>query len=346
MDVTSQTNEAATLDATDVVALARRLVDVPSVTGSEASIGALLLDVLGGLGFDARPQAVEGDRFNVHTLTDETRVVLCTHMDTVGPHFGSSEDDTTLFGRGACDAKGILAAMIVALRGLRDRGERRVGLLALVGEEVDSIGARAAGALARSTTHVVVGEPTEGRMAVGHKGALAVTLRAGGRAAHSGYPELGSSAVHTLLDALADVRSASWGADRLLGDATVNVGTIEGGVASNVLAPSAGARLMIRLVGPSRDARARMAEILERHPDVEAVDLTASDPVRCLTLDGFSTEPVSFGSDLPWLEAFGDRLLFGPGSIRHAHTSEERIEKRALVEAVAAYRSIATRLLS
>lgn len=346
MDLTSQTNHVPTLEATDVVALARRLIDVPSVTGSEARIGALLLDVLGGLGFDARRQAVEGDRFNVHTLTDETRVVLCTHMDTVGPYVGSWEDDATLFGRGACDAKGILAAMIVALCGLRDRGERRVGLLALVGEEVDSIGARAATALAGSTTHVVVGEPTEGRMAVGHKGALAVTLRAKGRAAHSGYPELGSSAVHALLDALADVRSASWGSGAALGDATVNVGTLEGGVAPNVLAPSAEARLLIRLVGPGCDGVARLTEILERHSDVEAADLTVSDPVRCLTLDGFAAEPVSFGSDLPWLEPFGGRLLFGPGSIRHAHTAGERIEKSDLVEAVGAYESIATRLLS
>lgn len=328
-----------------VVELARALIDAPSVTGDEAACGHLLVDLLRDLGLEPQRQVVEGSRFNVHTVTPETRVVLCTHYDTVAPHIPSSEDEALLHGRGACDAKGILAAMSLAVASLSRNGEKRVGLLAVVGEETDSAGARAASVLAGQTTHILVGEPTEGRMATGHKGALSTRLQARGREAHSGYPQWGESAVHYLLDALDEIRRTPWGVDPRLGEATVNVGTVSGGVAANVLAPRAEAQLMIRLVDSGQAALDRLETVLECHPNVEATEVTASDPVSCMTLEGFETSPVAFGSDLPWLEAFGERLLFGPGSIRHAHRPDEHITKQDLVNAVHSYQSIAINLL-
>ncbi len=318
-----------------VVRLTRRLVDIPSVTGEEREVGDFLSGELTALGFGVEAQEVTPTRSNVLVLPEGARAVLCTHMDTVAPFIPSSEDDTHLWGRGACDAKGILAAMVAAAVRLRER-EYPVGMLFVVGEETDSVGAKTANKLSPGTDFLVVGEPTEGLLASGHKGMLAFELAVQGEAAHSAYPHLGDSAVHRLLDILSRVRGHDWGEDAVLGAASVNVGSIEGGVAMNVVAPTATATVSIRLVGSVAAARAALAG-LTRDERVSVRMITESSAVRCESVDGFPSVPVAFGTDLFHLTRWGRPLLMGPGSIHFAHRDDERIEKRALLRAVDDY---------
>ncbi|MEZ4415979.1 MAG: M20/M25/M40 family metallo-hydrolase [Gemmatimonadota bacterium] len=326
--------------------LTRRLIDTPSVTGDEEAVGSLIAAELSARRFHPRFQSVDDHRRNVYVLEPQTRVVFCTHMDTVAPYIPSSEDDTWIHGRGACDAKGILAAMVVAAQRLHERGHTDVGLLFLVGEETDSQGARVANTLDNEVAYVVVGEPTQGTLASGHKGVLALEITVQGRAAHSAYPHLGDSAIHRLLDLLDRLRTLDWGSDPVLGEATLNVGTIQGGVAMNVVAPSARATVAIRLVGSASDALDRLHEALGDDPAVQTRIVSRSDAVRCHTVEGFPSEPVAFGSDLFYLDRWGRPLLIGPGSIHVAHTDGERIAKRDLLDAVDIYVRLAERLLA
>lgn len=330
----------------DVISLARTLIDIPSVTGDEGPIARRLVEILEERGFTRVVlQPVEGDRANVACFPDDPRVVFCTHMDTVGPTERSSESDGKLYGRGAVDAKGILAAMILATESLKGRGEDRVGLLFLVGEEVDSIGAQVADRFSPHPEFLVVGEPTEAKLATAQKGGLAARIRARGVAGHSGYPEYGASAIHVLMAGLADLLERNWGVDGILGPATVNVGRIAGGVAANVLAPSASADVLIRLVGQGSDARKVFEEWHSGHPDIDVESINTADPLHFHTIPGFPAGAVSFGSDAPYLPSFGTPLMYGPGSIRQAHTQGEFIEMDALRRAPAAYERIATALL-
>lgn len=331
---------------TPLFSLARALIDIPSVTGDEAALARYLENELTARGFAVRLQEVGPERFNVFADQGEpVRVVLCTHMDTVAPFIPSSEDDCYVYGRGACDAKGILAAMVTATAQLSAEERRQVGLLFVVGEEVDSLGAHRANELAVGSEYVVVGEPTENRLASGHKGALEFVIRAAGTAAHSAYPDRGDSAIDRLVQTLEQIRHADWGRDAHLGDATVNTGTVAGGVAGNVVAPTAEARVFVRLVGPSAEAVQTLDRIVAEDPLLTYEITTQSEPVMCLTLDGFEARPVAFGSDIPALTTFGKPLLLGPGSIHDAHSDGEKIAKRQLSEGVQRYHDVVRRLL-
>ncbi len=330
-----------------VVRLARTLIDIPSVTGDEGAVARHLLELLPNLGFpEVELQRVDGDRYNVHAFPPTCRIVFCTHLDTVGPFEPSREEGDRLFGRGATDAKGAMAAMILAAQDLRRRGEGGVGLLFVVGEEVDSVGAHAANRIAPACEFLVLGEPTGGRLASAHKGVLAFRLEASGRPGHSARPEGGRSAVHGLLDTLAPIRAGDWGDDPELGPATVNIGVLHGGSAANVLAAEANAEVMIRLVGSASDAADRVRELVGQNPAVEITAMRAADPTRFHTLSGFEAEPVGFGSDAPYLPAFGAPLLYGPGSIHQAHIAGEWIRKSDLHRAVEDYTRIAVALLA
>jgi acetylornithine deacetylase len=264
----------------------------------------------------------------------------------VPPWIGSSEDERNIYGRGSCDAKGIMLAMLAAGERLRAKGVTEFGYLFTVGEELDSVGARVARDLEPGSQHVIVGEPTEGRLATGHKGVFKFDLRAEGRAAHSAYPELGASAIERLLDALDAVRRADWGHDERLGPATVNVGMLAGGVAANVIAPSAEARVMVRVVGRADDCQSILDGLLAGRAGVRADGVAKSDAVFCETRAGFETAPVRFGTDIPSLGGrFGKPLLVGPGSIHDAHTADEKIGKAELVAAVDLYEQLALDLL-
>ena len=331
----------------DLFSLIRTLVDVPSVTGNEGALAGLLEKHLAVRGYRVTLQEVAPGRPNVFATTVKPpAVVFCTHLDTVPPYYSSSEDDRFIYGRGACDAKGILATMMEAAERLRQKGTDDVGLLFVVGEELDSIGAKHANQLAPGSRYVVVGEPTENRLASGHKGTFKVKLRAQGKAAHSAYPDLGDSAIDRLLDALASIRRADWGRSEVLGEATVNVGTISGGVAANVIAPSAEASVFVRVVGRAADVASRLDGLLSADPKLGYEIVAQNDAVFCETLPGFETAPVAFGTDIPSLTAFGKPLLIGPGSIQVAHSADEKIEKREVLRAVELYCRVAEELLA
>ncbi len=334
-------------DLIDVFKLTRELIDVPSVTGGEFEIGNSLGELLSRLGYRVELQEVADDRANViATTAAPARVVLSTHMDTVPPHIAAGEDEEFIHGRGACDAKGIIASQIAAAENLRADGVSEIGLLFTVDEEVTSAGAKVANAhpLASACQYLINGEPTDNRLAVGTKGSLQVTITAAGRAAHSAYPEQGDSAIEKLLDVLADIRRIEWPANEVFGDTTCNIGVISGGTRANVIPNAAQTTLQIRLATGADAAK----ELLENAVAGRAalVYKSTHDPVRLVALDGFEQTIVRFTTDIPYLTNWGKALLIGPGSILDAHTDHERVSKGELLRAVEIYTEITRRLLA
>ena len=333
----------------DIFELTRALVDIESVTNNEAGAGEFLFRHLSPLaakyGGHVERMQVEARRFNVFASWGEPIVTLSTHIDTVPPFFPSREDAEFLWGRGACDAKGIIAAMISAAEKLLAEGISDLGLLFVVGEERNSAGARAAAKTPRGSRYLINGEPTENKLCVRSKGALRFELVAQGRLAHSGYPELGRSAIDALLDVLEDIRRLPLPQDLLLGESTLNIGTISGGRAPNVVADEARAELMFRLVGDAAPVREAVhAAVAGR---VEVREVLHTPVFHFAAFDGLPTTVVAFTTDVPTLqETWGTPFLIGPGSIHVAHTAEERIAKRELRDAVPIYASMVKRLLA
>ncbi|MBZ5646113.1 MAG: M20/M25/M40 family metallo-hydrolase [Acidobacteriia bacterium] len=328
----------------DVVALTRRLVDIASVTGEEHAVGGFLLQHLRGSGWEAAPIPVDQHRFNVfaHSKTALPTIVFCTHMDTVPPFIPSSEDGEKVYGRGSCDAKGIMAAQITAAERLRDDGAA-VGLLFTVGEERDSIGAKTANQHAPGSKFLIDGEPTDNRLAIATKGVLNVRLTARGKMAHSAYPEEGESAIEKLLDALARLRAMELPRVPEIGQCTLNIGTISGGRAPNVVADEAHAEVLYRMVTASDDIKQRIQQWVGTLAEVE---FGADSPfMKLRTVDGMPTMVASFSTDIPHLRNWGEPLLLGPGSIHVAHTEREFVAKQELHEAVELYCSVARKLL-
>ncbi len=327
----------------DPIALTRELVQIDSPTGQEGAVGDFLAHALEKFGYRVRKQEVTPGRWNILALREAPIVVLSTHMDTVPPNLPFREDATHLHGRGTADAKGIAAAQIAAAEAMASRGEHRVGLLFLVGEEYGSDGARAAESLQPKGQFMINGEPTENRLALGHKGSLYAKLTAKGRAAHSAYPEEGASAIERMLEVLDAIRRIPLPEDKVLGPGTLNVGTIRGGVRPNVIPEHCEAELLFRTVQDTRDLRAAVSAAAGPNVSVEfGVELKA---IRMRPLPGFETSVVRFGTDLPFLESWGEGFLLGPGSIKVAHTVDERIEKRELLEGAKLYDRLATGLI-
>lgn len=270
-------------------------------------------------------------------------VVFSSHLDVVPPQLPVHEDDEWLAGRGACDAKGIVAAMIAAAAILRDQGERRVGLLFVVGEEEGGDGAQRAAALEPKGRFLINGEPTENRLSIGQKGSLCLTISAAGKAAHSGYPEAGISATEALLDALQRIRALPLPTDPLLGETTLNIGLLSGGVATNVIPDAASATLVFRTVGDHDPLEARVRAAAGDRVQVERRYLFP--PIRSPALPGWETTVVKYASDLAHLTAWGTGYQLGPGSILVAHTAFERIRKEDLREGVRHYVRLARTLL-
>jgi len=327
-----------------VAAFTRQLVDIESITGNEGRVGDFLHRELLRRGFEADKIPVEGARCNVFAISsDQPRpaVVFSTHMDTVPPFIPSSEDATRVFGRGSCDAKGIIATQVEAAERLRGEGVH-VGLLFLVGEERDSLGAKAANQNPPGSKFLVNGEPTENQIAIASKGALRVEVIAQGRMAHSAYPELGESVIDKLLLALQRLRAMTLPVEEGIGPCTLNIGVIEGGRAPNVVPDKARAQLLYRLVGSSEQLKRGIVEAVGTLAKVEFVlDIPF---VRLRTLDGLATMVAAFTTDIPALSAWGQPLLVGPGSIHVAHTDGEYVEKKQLQDAVDLYCAIARQL--
>ena len=326
------------MDPLNLVEFARALIDIDSTTGREQAAGALLAATLERLGYEVERQPVADGRFNVLASIDEPAVVFSTHFDCVPPFFPSSVRDGVLYGRGSCDAKGILAAQLAAAERLRAEGERRVGLLFVVGEERGSDGATAANAAARQSRFLINGEPTDNRLGIATRGVLRLRLTATGRAAHSSTPEHGDSAIDKLLDALVRMRTLKWPSDPQLGETFYTLGLIEGGIAPNVISPSAWAEVMFRIVGPVDDVL-RVARTLE--PDVAVEEVLRVPMVRLHTIDGFASAVFPFTTDVPLLDRWGTPLLFGPGSILVAHTADEHVAIAELEAAVGHYALLA-----
>ncbi len=324
----------------DPVALTRALVDIDSTTGREAEAGRWLAGRLRDLGYAVAEQPVADGRFNVFArLAAPPRVVFSTHFDCVPPFFPSREENGILFGRGSCDAKGILAAQVAAAERLRADGESRVGLLFVVGEERGSDGARVANELAPAGVEFLVnGEPTDNRLGAATRGVLRVRLRATGRAAHSSFPELGESAIDKLLDALMVIRGLALPHDPLLGRTHYSVGLIEGGVAPNVISPYAWAELLFRIVGEGKAVRDLLRVVEPLVAVEEVLDMPA---VRMHTVAGLDTAVFPYTTDVPFLNRWGRPLLLGPGSIHVAHTDDEHLSVDELRHAIDLYVALA-----
>ena len=344
------------LMAIDAIQLTKQLVDIHSTTFHEGLAGAFLHEFLEGEKYAVERMAVsqpdravtpgagDGDRFNVYAALPGVTpdVVLSTHMDTVPPFFGASEDDEFLYGRGACDAKGIIAAQVAAADRLREAGVK-VGLLFVVGEERDSAGAKVANLSPKGSRFLINGEPTDNRLALASKGALRVELRAKGRMAHSAYPELGESAIDKLVGALNDILAMPLPVEPEIGPSTLNIGLIEGGRAPNVIADKAEAHILIRLVGPSEETKALIVKTVGDRADVR---FTLELPfVRMRRVGTLPTMVAKFATDIPALTAWGEPFLLGPGSIHVAHTPNERIAKKELLDCVDLYYDLATSLV-
>jgi len=333
----------------DPFALTRSLIDIESITGREKAAGEFLFTALSKL---AAPTAgtvehmeVSPDRFNVLATWGTPVVTLSTHMDTVPPFFPSSEDDEFIRGRGACDTKGIIAAMISAAENLLAARTRNFGLLFVVGEEKDSLGALCAAKNPRGSKFVINGEPTENKLALGSKGALRYVLTARGHLAHSAYPELGESAIEKLLDVLADVRKLLLPRDSLFGKSTLNIGTISGGRAPNVIADEARADLMFRTVGDPEPIRAALRAAVDGRGELE--EMLHTPALHLEAMNGFEKTVVAYTTDIPnFAGAWGKPFLIGPGSIHVAHTAEERIPKKQLQDAIGIYTRMVQQLLA
>jgi acetylornithine deacetylase len=326
-------------------ALTRQLIDIPSLTGDEKSVAEFLATHLTTRGFEVERQPVTPDRFNVLATTGEApRIVFSTHMDTVPPFIASSEDDEYIYGRGSCDAKGIIAAQITAAERLRANGLNSIGMLFTVDEELGSIGAQKANEhpLARECRFLINGEPTDNRLAIGTKGSLRLFITTAGRAAHSAYPEAGESAIEKLLNVLQDIRACEWPSDDFFGETTCNIGVLSGGTRPNVIPDHARAELQIRLATDIERVKNEVERAVAGRAQLEYA--SAHNPVRLFSVPGFDDCVVRFTTDVPYLANWGKPLLLGPGSILDAHTEHECVAKAELERAVDLYVKLTNQL--
>ncbi len=332
------------MQSVDLVGLTRSLVDIDSTTGREGQTGRVLADYLRGRGFVVTEQPVDNSRFNVvATAGLPPEVVLSTHFDCVPPFFASRVEHGRIYGRGTCDAKGIAAAQIAAVDRLRGDGERRVGLLFVVGEERGSDGAKAANRIAPPTSRYLVdGEPTDNRLGIATRGLLRVRLKASGRAAHSSFPELGESAIDKLIDTLVAMRKVAWPSDPVLGHTHYTIGLIQGGVAPNVVSPAAEAEALFRTVSDAQLIRDALTAV---ESTVTLEEILEVPIVKLTTLPSFPGAVFPYTTDIPFLNEWGQPLLYGPGSVHNAHTADEFIEIAEQEEAVDGYVRIARELL-
>jgi acetylornithine deacetylase len=328
----------------DALELTRALVALETPTGSEGAATDFLDAALRRAGYRVIRQPVSAGRDNLHAYRETPALVFSTHLDTVPPHLPLREDEESIHGRGSCDAKGLAAAMVAAAERLASEGERRIGLLFVVGEENGSDGARAAADLGPRGRFLINGEPTENRLSIGQKGSLRVDLQASGRAAHSAYPDEGVSAIAALLDTIERIRRLPLASDPVLGQSTLNLGLINGGVAPNVIPPAATAQLLIRTVEPTEPLKRKIREAAA--PGVTAEFRVELPYYKGGTAPpGWETTVVSYASDLPFLAPWGERYQLGPGTIRVAHTSHEHIRKADLLRGVELYVRLAGDLL-
>jgi acetylornithine deacetylase len=326
--------------------LTTELMKIPSISGDEYAVGIFLRDYLESLGWTVELQTVSFNQSNVIAyLNDSPRVFLSTHMDTVPPFISPTEDKETIYGRGSCDAKGIIAAEITAAERLRSEGITDIGLLFTVDEEQSSTGAKVANGhpLAAKCEYMINGEPTDNELAIGSKGSLRMLLKTKGKAAHSAYPEEGESAIEKLLDILNDVRELELPTDEFYGETTLNIGLLSGGLKTNIIPPDAEAGLHIRLVTDEKPVLELLEKAVKNRGDLEVSSFSL--PVKMLEVEGFTQKVVRFTTDIPHLTNWGTPLLLGAGSILVAHTKDEFVKKNDLERSVELYVNLVKKLL-
>jgi len=323
------------VDHAELLSFARALVDIDSTTGREQEVAGFIARTLRDRGWYVDQQPLTDGRFNVIARVGDPTVVMSTHFDCVPPFFPSRVEGGRLYGRGACDAKGILAAQVAAAERARLAGRTDVGLLFVAGEERGSDGAKAANEWANASKILINGEPTDNRLGLATKGVYRARLTASGRAAHSSLPHLGESAIEKMLDALVALRETEWPVDELLGPTNYSIGLLSGGVAPNVIPPSASAELMFRTVSDYREVRDLLEDAIGTCATIE--DVLVVPPVRLHTIDGFDTAVFAYTTDVPFLTHWGVPMLLGPGSITVAHTDDESIDLAELDAAVVLY---------
>jgi acetylornithine deacetylase len=326
--------------------LTRQLIDIPSITGEEGAAGKFLASYLNELGYRVETLRLSEKRFNVFATRDvPATIVFSTHIDTVPPFIPSSEDGDHIYGRGSCDAKGIIAAQISAAEELHAQECNDVGLLFTVDEEMASNGAQLANKFeaARHCRFLINGEPTDNKLALGSKGSMRVNIRAKGVSAHSAYPEVGESAIEKLLDVLEDIRECEWPKDEYFGETTCNIGVVSGGTRPNVIPAEAFADLQIRLTKDVESIKNILDRVVAGRVAIEYS--SAHNPARFFMVPGFEECIVRFTTDIPYLSNWGQPLLLGPGSILDAHTDHERVSKKELREAVDLYVKLAEQLM-
>ncbi len=330
----------------NVIELTKKLMDIPSVSGDEDKVSEYVAGHLQKLGYNVEKQSVDTKLFNVIATTDHSpAVVFSTHLDTVPPFIPASDDAEFIYGRGSCDAKGIIASQIIAAEKLRAEGIKNIGLLFTVDEEVGSIGAKKANEhpLAKECKFLINGEPTDNILAIGSKGSLRIRLHAKGKAGHSAYPENGESAIEKLLDVLNDIRTFDFPVDSFFGETTCNIGVINGGTRSNVIPDSAFSDLHFRLVTSGADLKSLFEMVVGERVEIEY--LSKSEPIKMLAVEGFEQRVVRFTTDIPYLTNWGQPLLLGAGSILDAHTEHEKVSKKELEKSVELYIGLAKKLL-
>ncbi len=320
---------------TDPFELTKSLINIPSPTGQEERIGEFLHTYLNDMGFEVERQFVKKNRFNIYATAGNPAIVLTTHIDTVLPYIPYSEDEEYIYGRGACDTKGIISAQIRAAENLLVNGMTDFGLLFVVGEEAGSEGAQAANTLDNACRFIINGEPTENKLAAGHKGVLRFKLETTGIAAHSAYPERGESAISKLIEILHNLDHLPLPKDEKLGNTTLNIGTVSGGILGNVVPDHAEAEIVIRATTAIQTLKDIVRRIVTDKAQIQY--LVEFEPIELKTIDGFETTVVAYGTDIPFLTNWGQPLMLGPGSIHVAHSPEERIAKKEIVAAVDLY---------
>ena len=327
--------------------LTKTLIDIPSISEGEQAVGFFLRDYLQNLGWTVELQPVSENQNNVIAWLNETpRVFFSTHMDTVPPFIAASEDEEKIYGRGACDAKGIIASQIFAAEVLRKQNVNDIGLLYTVDEEQGSAGARAANKhpIAAKCDFMINGEPTDNDLAIGSKGSLRFNIKTKGKAAHSAYPEMGESAIEKLLDVLTDVRKIEFPNDEFFGETTCNIGLLSGGLKTNVIPPNAEAGMHIRLTTDDKPIFEILEKVIADKGDIEIMSVAL--PVKMLAVEGFRQKVVRFTTDIPHLSNWGTPLLLGAGSILVAHTKDEFVVKKDLETAVGLYVNLVKKLIA
>ncbi|KAF9942092.1 hypothetical protein BGZ75_001124 [Mortierella antarctica] len=342
--------------AQELLAFHKALVSISCITENESPCTEYLQAHLTKLGYTVELQKIAPGRENVLAYLGKGRnpkVLFNTHIDVVPPYIEYREDDENVYGRGSSDAKGSMAAQVQAVEELRREGkvaEGDIGFLFVVGEEVDHIGMVKANDLGLTPDYLIVGEPTESRLALGHKGVLRLNISIEGKAAHSGYPELGISANDKLIDLLSKLKALDLPEDSYFGKTTMNIGMIRGGLAANIVPAFATAGISFRIATSTQDVLDLVDKVIPQEQQLKdkitIERLTCWEPVRCHSVPGFETFVANYFTDIPSFLTAKHSLLFGPGSILCAHAPHEYINKKELIAAVGSYKDIVLKLFA